>query len=160
MINLEYYSMTINKFMKRKKPTKKFTPPPSLKKPRIDSTIKGSMNMYPVWHLGMLDVNGPWGWNTIEKTFFFDKILPKVSNFESMFWKDIVGRNNHEIPVSSIISEAQKRLAQIRLDDTEVLFSFRLTGEQRIWGIKAGNIFKILWWDPKHQICPSLLKHT
>jgi len=160
MINLEYYAMTINKFKnKRKTPNNKFIPSLS-KKPRTDSTIKNPMDMCPVWHLGTLDVNGPWGWHAIDKTFFFNEILPKVTNFEGMFWKEILAKNNHEVSVSKIISNAQKRLTKINLDDTEILVSLRLTSKQRIWGIRAGNIFRILWWDPEHQVYPSHLKHT
>ncbi len=33
-------------------------------------------------------------------------------------------------------------------------------GKQRIWGIKDRNILKVLWWDPDHEVCPSLKKYT
>ena len=118
------------------------------------------MDQKPVWHIGALDVDGPWGWNVIQKDLFFDELLPKMRNFESMFWKDILGRNNHEVSVSKISTDAQKRLARIDLDDTEQLVSLRLTGKQRIWGIRVYNILRILWWDPNHQVYPSRLRHT
>lgn len=145
--------------MVKKKVRKGLTPTFS-KIPRIDSTIKNPLDQNPVWHIGAIDLDGPWGWTEIEKEFFFREILPKVQNLESMFWKDILSRNSHEVNVSQISSFAQKRLIQLRLDDTETLISLRLTGKQRIWGIRIGNILKILWWDPNHEVYPSKLKHT
>lgn len=145
---------------KKKVRIKKDLIPQTSKKPRIDLSLKNPMNENPVWHVSILDENGPWGWRIIDKNFFFDQILPKIKNFETMFWKDILGRQNHEVSVSEIISDAQKRLAHLNLDDTETLVSLRLSGKQRIWGIRIGNILRILWWDPNHQIYPSELKHT
>jgi len=46
---------------------------------------------------------------------------------------------------TQISNNAQKKLAELQLDDIETLVSLRLTGRQRIWGIKIQNIFKILW---------------
>ncbi len=54
-----------------------------------------------------------------------------------------------------MISKAQSRLLHLKLDDEEELFRFRLDGESRVWGIREGRVFRILWWDPGHEICPS-----
>ena len=144
---------------KKIKEGKGLIPQPS-KKPRIDSTLKNPMDQNPVWQVGILDVDGPWGWNTIEKELFFKNILPKVINFETMFWKEILKRYNHEVQVSEISPKAQMRLTQLDLDNTESLVSLRLSGSERIWGIRVDNILQILWWDPNHQVYPSLKKHT
>ena len=145
--------------MTKKKARKGITPTLS-KTPRISPTIKNPLDQNPVWHIGTIDLNGPWGWTEIEKEFFFNEILPKVQNLESMFWKNILGRNSHEVNVSQISSFAQKRLIKLGLEDTDTLISLRLTGRQRIWGIRIENILKILWWDPNHEVYPSKLKHT
>lgn len=143
-----------------KKKVKKGLIPSPYKKPRIDLTIRNPMDQNPVWHIGTLDVDGPWGWTEIDKRLFIDDILSRIRNYESMFWKDILGKNSHEVPVSQISSIAQKRLAQINLDDIETIVSLRLASKQRIWGIRVENILKILWWDPNHQVYPSKVKHT
>ena len=83
-----------------------------------------------------------------------------LKNFETMLWNDILGRNNHAVLVSQISREAQVRLEDLKLDDNESLISLRLTGTQRIWGIRIGNILQLLWWDPNHEVCPSEKKHT
>jgi hypothetical protein len=77
-----------------------------------------------------------------------------------MYWKDILGSKSHEVNVSQISNHAQKRLSQLNLDDAEKLVSLRLTGTQRVWGIRMENILQILWWDPNHQVYPSTKKHT
>jgi hypothetical protein len=143
-----------------KKKVRKSLIPATSKQPRISPTIKNPMNLNPVWHVGTLDIYGPWGWSDIEKNVFFSEILPKLQNFESMFWKDILGRNSHEVPVADISTTAQKRLEQLNLDDTETITSIRLTGKQRIWGVRVENILRVLWWDPEHRVYPSQLEHT
>jgi hypothetical protein len=134
--------------------------PSSKKVPRIDQSLINPLDNYPVWRVEHLESEGPWDWQCLDRNSFFFDILPKIQNFERMFWRDILNRNNHEISVSQISKEAQKRLAELNLDDVDTLVSLRLTGTQRIWGIRVENIFKVLWWDPQHQVYPSLLKHT
>lgn len=73
--------------------------PPSAKKPRLDPSIKSSYDEKPVWQVSRLDVDGPWGWMNIDKAYFFMQILPKIRNFESMLWKDILNRNSHEVNI-------------------------------------------------------------
>lgn len=134
---------------------KRHSKPSVKKKPRLDPNIKSTINENPVWQANCIDLEGPWGWKDIKYGFFFDELLPKIQNFEKMTWAEILGRNNHEVNVWQIGKNAQKRLRELKLDDVERLVSLRLTGPQRVWGIKFKNIFKILWWDPKHKVYPS-----
>ena len=77
-----------------------------------------------------------------------------------MMWKEILGRDSHEVSVEAISKAAQKRLSEIKLDDFERLVSLRFMGSERLWGIKINNILKIIWWDPNHEVYPSKKKHT
>jgi hypothetical protein len=101
-----------------------------------------------------------WGWDKIDKDLFFKEIVPKLQNFESMTWGEILNRQNHEIDISEICPEARKRLSALNLDDYDKLISLRLTGPQRVWGIRNKDILKLLWWDPEHKVYPSFKKHT
>ncbi|RKU30715.1 hypothetical protein C6497_03290 [Candidatus Poribacteria bacterium] len=84
-----------------------------------------------------------------------------MRNFESTTWDQIAGNTHHMIPVNSIIKPAQERLAELGHDDENRLASFHINGKQRLWAIRRSvNIFYLLWWDPKHEICPSPKKHT
>ena len=130
------------------------------KKPRQDISLKGFQSDFPVWGASIIDLDGPWGWKKIDYNCFANDILPKIQGFESMKWSEILRRNNHEVKVAKITKNAQKRLEELNIDDIEILVSLRLTGQKRIWGIRLNNQFKFLWWDPKHEVCPSHLKHT
>jgi hypothetical protein len=68
-------------------------------------------------------------------------------------------KKNHSVEVGSLCKEAQERIHELKLGVDE-LFRFRLTGKQRLWGIRDRERFKILWWDPDHEVCPSTKKHT
>ncbi len=67
---------------------------------------------------------------------------------------------DHPTPRDQLIVDAQKRLEFLSLDDVDEIRSFHLGGKERLWGIKDGSIFRALWWDPLHKICPSHLPHT
>jgi hypothetical protein len=82
-------------------------------------------------------------------------VIDGLRPFESMTWGEIEGSRSHFISRSSIIAAAQKRLREIKQDDVDELFSLRLTGRQRIFGIRDGAILRLLWWDPLHELCPS-----
>ena len=133
--------------------------------PRSEKTptsppIVSTQNKKLVWKVARIDDNSPWGWNQITCPDFLRKIWDKMHNFETMTWVDILGQGHHEIPVSNIIRQAQKRLEELGHDDEETLVSFRITGRQRIWAIRSGAEAFLLWWDPNHEICPSHLRHT
>lgn len=130
------------------------------KVPKVSKSFEERYTENPVWQLGDIDLDGPFGWRGLEIDFLLSEILPKIQNFESMKWSEILGPNNHEVRISGICSEAQKRLAKLGLDDLERLVSLRLTGPKRLWGIKNHNTMRILWWDPDHKVFPSKLKHT
>ena len=147
--------------MKNKKSPKIKKNPSSKKIPRIDPRIETNpLRLSPTWQFESIDIDGPWGWNNIDKEYLFSKLLKSIVSFESMKWQEILNRNNHEIQANQITREAQKRLTKINMDDIESLVSLRITGAARIWGIRVYNCFKVLWWDPEHQVCPSKLKHT
>jgi len=113
---------------------------------------------YPSWRFSTVDKAGPFAWPSnpdVEK-----QILQKLGNFDSMFWREIVGSENHSISIHDLSKEAKKRLMDIKQDDVYEVFSFRCNGRQRIIGIRDNGVVKLLWWDPNHQVCISDKKHT
>ncbi|MBI3508814.1 MAG: hypothetical protein HY069_04205 [Chlamydiia bacterium] len=113
----------------------------------------------PEFKTGQMDAKGPWGWdyfNPIEMR----ELLQKIFDSQKLSWQDLRNQGSHLIDRKDLCSEAQKRLIQLQKDDLDQLFSLRLTGKKRIWGIKEGNILWMLWWDPNHEVCPSIKKHT
>ena len=67
---------------------------------------------------------------------------------------------NHHVSVSVLSDRARKRLKDLNLEDMEELFSLRLSGKERIWGILTQGVLEVLWWDPAHEVCPSSKKHA
>ncbi len=112
------------------------------------------------WRTSSADLDGEWGWNKIGIKLLFREIIPKLQNYESMTWGEIRGEGSHFIEVGKCSKEARKRLRYLKLDDSEHLFSLRVSGRVRIWGRVQSSIFLILWWDPEHQVYPVEKKHT
>lgn len=57
-------------------------------------------------------------------------------------------------------AKAHERLDAIGLADMTKISVLRLSGEQRLYGFRCGNVFHVVWWDPHHGIWPSHKKHT
>jgi hypothetical protein len=128
------------------------------KKPRQEPP-ESSATKPPGWHFRSMDMDGPWSWsNTNEEILQY--IKGKLSNFETMTWEEILGRRDHAIKVADISPVAQRRLSEINQDDIDELVSLHLSGLERVWGIRHNEYLRILWWDPRHEICPSRKKST
>lgn len=39
-------------------------------------------------------------------------------------------------------------------EDTEEVYRFRLGNKKRLFALRQGSVFALLWWDPKHEIYP------
>ncbi len=118
-----------------------------------------TQDLSPYWSFQEVDCGGPWSFRKVEGTAA-SNLVDKLREFQRMTWTEIEGTQHHSIQCSSIKSEAQRRLYDIGKGAEDTLFSFGLGGRLRLWGIRRGRVFCILWWDPKHQIYPSPKKHT
>jgi hypothetical protein len=142
-----------------KKPKTNHYPKSPDKNPKINEP-QNSLIEKPVWLINRIDFNGVFGWKNIEDREKFIKIIERLKSFESMTWAEIIGKENHLIPIYKLDKHAQKRLSEIKLDDIVELVSLRLSAVERIWGIKEKEKFKILWWDPEHKVYPVEKKNT
>jgi hypothetical protein len=116
------------------------------------------------WGISRIDLDGRWGWGNLALDVWWQRILPKLRDFETMTWAEIQaaaggrgrggGNNSHNVPVAEICKEAQERLRELCQDDIDDLFSLRLQGTHRIYGIRDGRVLKILWFDANHEIVP------
>jgi hypothetical protein len=131
------------------------------KEPRLTAG-EDPMRANPAWRVSTLEMAAPFGWHKIEFEKLED-VRRKLGNFESMTWNQILvvaNRRNHAVSVDRLCKTAQDRLEEIGQGDVDELVSLRLSGPERVWGIRAGHVLNILWWDPEHAVCPALLKHT
>jgi hypothetical protein len=132
------------------------------KQPRIAADPESYYERKPSWRVSRIDFVDPYGWHKVGATELH-AIRAKLAHFESMTWADILikaKKQNHNVQISDLCSQAQKRLKEIHCDDIDELLSLHLSGIERVWGILDRGVMTLLWWDPKHQVCPSLLKHT
>jgi hypothetical protein len=136
--------------------------PTGAKEPRITSNPEGFYDARPSWRIYKLEMCKPYGWHEIDRAVF-DRIKDRLIAFESMTWREILidgKKRHHSVKTDLICKDARQRLAELQLDDYDRLLSLSLSGRERIWGIFSQGVLGILWWDPNHEVCPSLLKNT
>ena len=128
------------------------------KNPRSETFCKSALS--PVWSFQRLDIGGPWCISNINDANYFVEVLKKLGEFEKMNWSDLGSGGSHLIAISKLAKRAQERLIEIKQEDIDDLFSFRLKGKERMWGIMDNGVIRLLWWDPNHEVCLSHKKHT
>jgi hypothetical protein len=156
----------------KKQPRVAFNPAPT-KQPTIASTphvVKiptfGAVptayaDEHPSWRVARLQVAAPFGWSDVSAAKILE-IRTKLASFESMTWNDILvlsKKQNHSVAVNDLSKAARDCLVELNIvvDD---LVSLRLSGKERVWGYRSGAVLHVVWWDPDHEVCPSLLRHT
>ncbi len=150
---------------KKKVESKKLDPKTS--KEIVASKNVSTNNETLVWRIGQFDWEGPWGISAF-KGENLKEFLEKVKWRETMTWAEILqqsggrrfGTNNHPVRVSKLIKRAQDRLEELEMDDIDELMSLRINGTARLFGIRAGRVLQVLWYDPKHEVCPSYKQNT
>jgi len=144
---------------KDKKPAIAVALPKAERKPRVAGDGENSDSKHPIWCLGLMDFDGPWPW-TIDATTMRE-IHSKLVAFERMTWAAISGHRHHFLTSTSLCKAAKDRLIAIKLDDAvDRIYSLALSGVERLIGIRLGREFHFLWWDPRHEVCPSQKKNT
>ena len=117
------------------------------------------MSWYPSWRITHLELVDPFGWHEIDAATL-RLIQQKLRAFETMTLDAIwikAKKQNHGVQLHKLSLVAQKRIKVLGYDaDLEQIYSLRLSNKERIWGIRECNVFQLLWWDPQHQVCPSI----
>jgi hypothetical protein len=130
--------------------------------PQTKKTIPGNKDQVardtPIWSFSIFDqdIALPIG---DKETCTFCEIANHLKSYEGRTWGEIVGHahRDHFIELDHLSRFAQDRLRLIGMykpDQYPEIFRFRFTGRRRLWGFKDGRMFKALWWDPEHEICP------
>ena len=81
-------------------------------------------------------------------------ILPGI---ESLNRSQLIARKCHPVNQDGMAKAAHDRLITIHKDDCDELWSLRVQGKPRIWAIPSENVMHVLWWDPEHEVYPSLI---
>lgn len=136
------------------------------KSPKVIENPDAYLKKHPIWAFHRCDKDHEkWAIRNCER--FYEEIVEKLISLEGMTWAEIQsasggrrsGTNSHFESINSLCKEAQNRFMELHLDTDEV-FSLRLTGTVRIFGIMENGTFNVLWYDPKHEICPSNKRNT
>jgi hypothetical protein len=83
-------------------------------------------------------------------------------------WRDIEeqrvdGRQKHHFQdAESFDAPARRDFKRSKLGERfgEEMFRFRLGSKKRLWGFRKDPTFHVIWWDPKHKVCPTEMSHT
>lgn len=110
------------------------------------------------WRYSSADRNGPWAWTALTDPAKYKKVQELLHEFEGLNWQQIIQTGSHPIQQNRLSKVAQERLAELKLDDLEEIMSFRLEGDMRVFCIRDKNLMHVFWYDPTHQVCPSLKK--
>jgi len=99
-----------------------------------------------------------WGTGKQENLHNFWELAEKLKSIEQRSWRHIAGNQgrDHSVPFSHLINRAKELAVERKIDDFDEIWSFHFNGTQRLWGVKYNRRLMIVWWDPEHQICPSL----
>jgi hypothetical protein len=126
--------------------------PKMLKRPVPGADVSSS-DATLVWRFSLVDLEGRWGWSDVEVDHA-EALVKRCAGWEGMREGELFGKGgNKYIGLNSLCPEAQKRLQVIELDDHDRLWELRLSGKQRIWGIRREHVFYPVWWDPEHTVC-------
>jgi len=132
----------------------------------VQSTISGK----PKWVFRHIALDGAFSF----RRFFsaagkWEKILKQLQDYETMIGRGnggIEGDRCHFLNTNSFSSKGRKaweEFSHVNPDNDTAqdhTFSLRFDSEERIIGVLEGDVFQIIWWDPKHEFCECKKKHT
>ena len=157
---------------KSNKPKQEFDPK-SPNRP-IQTQDPGNYDRLTVaWRISQFDYGGPWGDTALKGESIEDLARGWAHTFEQQTWGALktvgggkkAGTNHHSIEIARLSKGARDRLVAIRRDDLDEVFSFRINATTRLYGVRDGRAFNVLWFDPWHgdikkAVCPSKKRHT
>jgi hypothetical protein len=141
---------------KKKKIPRVAESPPGGKQARVDpAAVVDWDSLQITWQFRNLDHDGPFGWRVCNRETLVHTILGRTSDFESMTWRELRANGLlHHTPLDRICAPARRRLEEISQNDVDELHSLRIGKKHRVWGIRDRLYFKVIWWDPEHQVWP------
>ena len=96
-----------------------------------------------------------WGWRQVTIDEFFQEILPRLQEYETMTWNDIFGRNScHYWDINNMPTKARNKLKS-KYPQHDTFHQIDLEQPRRLLGWRDRQILFLIWYDPKHTVCPQ-----
>ena len=105
---------------------------------------------------GYIDYDeGEWGWDNVEMKKFFDKCLKHLQHYEDKTWMQIKEEDHcHPVPLKEIVPRAQTRIIN-KHGEIDNLWQVKAEGRCRLFGLKDGQMFYLIWHDEYHTVYPG-----
>ena len=141
------------------------------KKPIQNSEVTVQNSRYVVgddifsWNFSQFDGNSDWGFAAFKREHI-DVVMKMVTHFESVGWNAIQRKKkSHGVDVKNSKPALKAWSAYCsgnNVSDAKPpkLFSLRIDSTKRLYGIRDGGIFNVIWYDPHHDLFPSHKKNT
>lgn len=144
--------------MNQKRKVPKFAAAPSIsKKPIISRWPTDNESRERIaWRVGDAELVDPWPWTAISPEDAV-RVHRLLSDLEKMTWGEAC-QGGTKVKLERL-ADAPPRVRHVledcQRDDVDHLVNIRLTGVERIWGVRRGNACHLLWWDPRHEVWPA-----
>ena len=110
------------------------------------------------WRFTHLDPEGPWCLAGLEQSEILG-LLTAMSQFESQTINELFHKGEWPGKCHDVATlpnkQAHERLSELGLADQTKIWKLRINGPGRVYGFLTGNVFHVVWWDPKHEVWPS-----
>lgn len=96
-----------------------------------------------------------WGWGQVTIQVFFQEILPRLQQYETMTWSDIFRRNScHYWDINKMPTKARNKLKR-KYPQHDTFHQIDILQPCRLLGWRDRQILFLIWYDPNHTICPQ-----
>ena len=131
--------------------------PSGEKVPRIAAEPNSYNHLKASWRVSSVQMSAPYGWHQLTATELAH-VRERLSAFETMTWNEIFvqsKKHNHPIAVADLRCPKARKWMETKLPDENTLWTLRFSGAERVWGIFSEGAYRIVFWDPRHEIYPS-----
>lgn len=95
-----------------------------------------------------------WGWGQVTIREFFQTVLPRLQEYETMTWNELFRRDScHSWDIDKMPTKARNKLKR-RYPEYDTFHQVDLQQPCRLFGWRDRQFLYLIWYDPKHTICP------
>ena len=116
-----------------------------------------------VWCFDRVDRTGKFAFDPSRTDFDHREIIDKLISYGSMSWSDLKrqthdkGKSKHHfLKIETLSPEAIDRVRTLLPEEEfDSVFSIALQNVLRVIGVRKDEKFFVMWYDAKHEFCPS-----